>query len=148
MFENEPLSEEQREALADRIRELEAYVQKYKISPEPLDEGYAEELAESDPNRIFSIEPDVHITPANSAIQALESPLMAGYDDSGDGFFESQIPWEDATEFWPYTEIICGCSFCEDSDSPGSGCSECTDGQFIYELLWDESGVVRFERTL
>ena len=148
MFENEPLNDQQKEALAERISSLEVYVQKYKISPEPLDDDYAQELADSDPNRVFSIEPDVHTSPANSAIQALESPLMAGYHDSGYGIFESQLPWEDKTEIWPYTEIIFGCSFCEDSDSPGSGCSACTEGQFIYELLWDEAGVVRFERTL
>ena len=148
MFENEPLNDQQKEALAERISGLEVYVQKYKISPEPLDGDCAEELAGSDPNRIFSIAADVHTSPSHSAIQALESPLMAGYDESGYDFFESQIPWEDATELWPYTEIIFGCSFCEDADSPGSDCSVCTEGQFIYELLWDEAGVVRFERTL
>lgn len=147
MFENEPLSDEQKEALADRISSLEAYVKKYNISPEPLDEDYAQELAETDPKRIFSIEADVHDSPAYSAIRGLESPLMTGYDESGYGFFESQIPWEDDSQSWPYTEIFFACSTCEDSDSLGSACSVCTEGQFIYELLWDENGEVSFERT-
>jgi hypothetical protein len=147
VFDNEPLNDEQKEALADCISSLEAYVKKYKISSEPLDEDYAQELAETDSKRIFSIEADVHVSPAATAIRALESPLMAGYDEFGYEFFESQIPWEEDNISWPYTEIFFACSTCEDSDSSSSACSVCTEGQFIYELLWDENGKVSFERT-
>lgn len=150
MFDNEPLTKEQKQALLERMQSLQECVQKYKISSEELDEDQAEELAESQPKHIFSIQLDMHAVPASSAIQALESPLIPGFDRQSDTYFECEIPWvsESDLELWPYTELFFECSACMDSDSPGLDCDECDDGQFIYELLWDDRGVVTFERSL
>ena len=135
------LSSSQKRSLEKYVSELQAFVKKYKISPELVEEPQASLANKKNPGTVFS---RVSYTAEGDA--RLGDALVPGFlpDESADEFHISQIPHTPGAELYPYMEITFDCHVCSAEDDEGeTECENCEgDAEFIYVLSWDSSGKV------
>lgn len=126
-------SDEQINELKEYAEELSLIVTKYGISATSISEKEAEELAQAEPNRLFSLTSD-H-----------QSGLEPGFVSGSLGYYPSRIPFSAPPSPYPYTEVSVHCVVCDGEGLVGEDeeqCSNCEDGTHLFDLEWDADGVV------
>lgn len=135
------LSSAQKSSLDKYVSELQAYVKKYKISPDLIEEPEASSTHKNKPGTVFS---RVAYTAEGDA--RLSDALVPGFlpDEGAHEFHISQIPHISSVEMYPYMEVTFDCYVCSAGDFDGElECENCEgDAEFIYALSWDSSGKV------
>lgn len=143
------LAPAQQTFLISKMRELEAFVEKYQVSAEILEFEDAQELSMSHPKRVLSIDPEARSGPSTRGVMALESPLLVGFEEDSEIFFESRVDCLGDNGECPFTEVVFECSHCEGDPEVASKCKVCFgEGQLIFDLNWDDNGKVSASRTL
>lgn len=126
------LSDQQIEYLTESAEELALMVTKYGISDTEISEEEAEELAETEPNSLFSLLSDY------------QTGLAPGFVSGSLGYYPCRIAFESAPSPYPYTEVSLLCEVCDGETVVGEteDCTNCEDGSHLFDLEWDANGVV------
>ena len=138
------LSSSQKKFLQACLSDLQAYVMKYKISPEVVDETVASSNNKKYPGRVFS-----RVSYTDEGVARVSDALVPGFhpEEGADEFHLSEGPHIPGAEPYPYMEITFDCHVCSDDDFDDEAECENCDGEaeFIYSLSWDKSGQVLAE---
>jgi len=133
-FSAEQLSEVEETAI-----ELASLVTEFGLSNKRIPRQEAQEFAAREPNRIFSL---LHET---------GSGLFPGFLDNCDDYYVSRVPFATRPSPYPYTEVYFFCVVCDGEGVVGEAeeqCPNCEDGSLLFDLDWDENGVVTAHNTL
>lgn len=125
-------SDRQIEELRQSAEELALMVTKYGISATSISEEEAEELAETEPNRLFSLLSDY------------QTGLAPGFVRGSLDYYPSRIAFGAAPSPYPYTEVSLLCEVCDGETvvDETEDCTNCEDGSHLFDLEWDANGVV------
>ena len=149
-FETEEFSfsSAQLEGVRGYADQLERLVKTYRISSESVDRDEASEVASSDPNRVFSLYPDWDY-PVGEEVTKVGYGLTPGFDEDCDEFYISELAFDEPPSPYPYTEIHVPCVECDTNrvDEDGNECGNCGEGEFTFDLVWDEDGNVTAEAS-
>lgn len=128
-------SPEQLTEVEESARILADVVAQFGISPERISMEEAERISATDPHRVFTI------------IDRLGDPILPGFFEDELEYLVSKVPIDKDSKSFPYpeTQLEIPCALCEGSEVVGEDEDECPDcevGSFIFQLEWDENGVV------
>lgn len=135
--------EEQLEEVSAYASDLERVVQKFSINPSRVTAREAAELSSGDDGRVFTLE--MSWESPGGPVFRVGYRLSPGLLDDCDDYFvaeKSAVQAEVSEDL--YTELAVFCPNCEDGVNPddGSECRQCDDGEFIFDLTWDQFGKV------
>ena len=148
MWDEEPLSDAQKKALTERVRLLEHYVKRHRISPDEVEYDTAQLEGNRIPSKVFSRIPD-WAEIYDGVLARLGFLIQPGFSDHADSYYLAAVPFEGGKDgvSEPYQEVRFDCVACE-----GSGvkddieCEPCfAQGELVYDLYWDDSGEVDAE---
>jgi hypothetical protein len=139
----EPLTQEQREALVERCQELSAWVRKFGIGPDLIDEDEASNLADSGARSVFTVIPDWAV-PSDGPIAKVGFWLELGFTPGEDDYYQGSESIEDGGALYaPYTEIRILCAACQAEQHLAGECDSCEgDGELTFDLTWTADGSV------
>ncbi len=142
-FEAAVFTKDQIEIVQSNAIDLQRWVTKFQIAPEPIELEEAEELELENPNQVFTLS----FEPAFGDGFSLRYGLMPGIDQGEDEFFFSQIPWDESYPY-PYTIVDLQCALCGGTGikpNASENCSNCSGGELSVNMAWDESWNVTAE---
>lgn len=140
-FETAVFSEGQLDFVAAHARELQAWVEGYKISPESVEIDEAQENEDANPGTVFTLA----FAPAQYEGFSVRYGVVPGLEPDEDEFFISEIKIDDSAGAYPYTIIDAYCTVCEGPGSDNNDCLNCIDGELSVDLTWDENWNVTAE---
>lgn len=142
-FENSVFSNDQLDFVAASAKELQAWVERYKISPESVEIEEAQEHEDANPGTVFTLA----FEPSNLENCSARYPLVPEFWLDEDEYFISEIKVDDSSEDfgWAYTIIDLYCTVCGGPGSDNKDCLNCLDGELSIDFLWDENWNVTAE---
>lgn len=137
-------SEAQLNGVREYARELEDMVKEFEISNEEVDSDVARETAATAPHTVFSLIPGWDV-PSGGEVSKVGYGLVPGFHEDCEGYFIADRAFDERPTPYPYTEIHVPCVECDSEmvDEDGNECSNCEEGEFIFDLDWDAEGNVR-----
>jgi len=142
-FENAVFSKDQLNIVAGQAQELQAWVERYKISPESVEIDEAQEHEDANPGTVFTLA----FEPASLENCSVRYPLVPEFWEGEDEYFISEIQIDDsaADAGWAYTIIDLHCTVCKGPGSENKDCLNCLDGELSVDLWWDKDWNVTAE---
>ena len=140
-FETAVFSKDQLDFVLASALELQEWVERYRISPEPVEIDEANAHEDANPRTVFSLA----FAPSFTDGFTLRYGVVPGVSDEEDDFLISEIKFDDSSMTYPYTIIDCLCTVCDGPNSESKDCTNCLDGELSIDLWWDESWNVTAE---
>lgn len=142
-FENSVFSNEQLDFVAASATALQAWVERYKISPESVEIEEAQQHEDENPGTVFTLA----FEPASLDKCSARYPLVPDFWLDEEEYFISEIKIDDsaANLGWAYTILDLHCTVCQGPFSDNKDCLNCLDGELSVDFFWDESWNVTAE---
>jgi hypothetical protein len=93
---------------------------------------------------------DERTNAAHGSAVALDSQLLPAFIEGSVIYYPFKGTYEaKSDDVFPYKYVFFNCEQCGDGEEQGDGCGNCfQQGELMFELMWDESGVVSASKTL
>lgn len=142
-FEKAVFSKDQLDFVTEQAQNLQAWVERYQISPDFVEYDQAQEHEDANPGTVFTLAPAFASLGNCSMDYALAPELWDGEDE----YYISVIKIDEyaADAGWSYTSINLFCTVCKWPFSENKDCLNCLDGELSVDLWWDKNWNVSAE---